>query len=216
MSEANRALSFLDNSPTQPLQSETPRPSRCSQSAPGCARRGGTPCQARPTLRSRQGTRGHDLWSPGVGPQRPPTRKEPRMVPSECGSIWYRVPIGAATAAPSRLTGQRYWCERIVDIARDSRTGACPASPATYQRRPVSPRVGRPTHIRFAACQLTAKARSPVAAVARCDGPIGCFCSFGLSLRDWKVRPIPSANGSPTASSLPGREWRLSAPTNNR
>src|SRR5262245_66313340 len=22
-----------------------------------------------------------------------------------------------------------------------------------------------------------------------CDGPLGCFCSSGLSLREWKVRP---------------------------
>ena len=29
-----------------------------------------------------------------------------------------------------------------------------------------------------------------------CDVAIGCSCSFGLSLRDWKVRPIPHLSGA--------------------
>jgi len=29
----------------------------------------------------------------------------------------------------------------------------------------------------------------------KCDGPIGCFCSFGLSLRDWKESTRPTSAG---------------------
>ena len=34
------------------------------------------------------------------------------------------------------------------------------------------------------------------ALLASCDVPIGCYCSFGLSLRDWKVRPNPHLSGA--------------------
>src|SRR5713101_235700 len=30
----------------------------------------------------------------------------------------------------------------------------------------------------------------------KCDASIRCYCSFGLSLRDWKVRPIPHLSGA--------------------
>src|SRR5512145_1961822 len=36
----------------------------------------------------------------------------------------------------------------------------------------------------------------PDNSIANCDGPIGCFCSFGLSLRDWKVRTTPISHGA--------------------
>jgi hypothetical protein len=29
--------------------------------------------------------------------------------------------------------------------------------------------------------------------LSSCDGPIGCFCSFGLSLRHWEVRTKPTS-----------------------
>ena len=31
---------------------------------------------------------------------------------------------------------------------------------------------------------------------ARCEVPIGCFCSLGLSLGNWKVRPKPLSRGT--------------------
>jgi hypothetical protein len=31
---------------------------------------------------------------------------------------------------------------------------------------------------------------------ARCEGPIGCRCSLGLSLRDWEVPPYPAPQGA--------------------
>jgi hypothetical protein len=68
--------------------------------------------------------------------------------------------------------------------------GMCPEGTRRIHRLYNDGHGGSPNHV------YTPSALKRDQLRANCDASIGCYCSFGLSLRDWEVRPNPHLSGT--------------------